>query len=135
MQNWEFEGKKKKKKPDPYFQIFWVGRKRANKHLFFFLRSKVKIFQQKKPCVHFALATVVRHDSGPLHEPPPGVKKKKKKISWHVTNFESNYSNNSKKSIGSIMWPALIKGAKSDSFLWWVQIKNLKSTSLKLKKK
>ena len=26
--------KKKKKKADPYFPIFWVGQKRANKHLF-----------------------------------------------------------------------------------------------------
>ena len=29
MQSWEL-----KKKNDPYFQIFWVGRKRANKYLF-----------------------------------------------------------------------------------------------------
>ena len=39
MQNWELKKKKKKKKKekkaDPYFPIFWVGRKRANKHLFF----------------------------------------------------------------------------------------------------
>ena len=26
---------KKQKKADPYFPLFWVSRKRANKHLFF----------------------------------------------------------------------------------------------------
>ena len=26
---------KETKKPDPFFPIFWVGQKRANKHLFF----------------------------------------------------------------------------------------------------
>ena len=43
MQNWvskKKKKKKKKKKVNPFFQIFWVGRKRVNKRLFF--RPNVK---------------------------------------------------------------------------------------------
>ena len=33
----------KKNTPDPYFQIFWVGRKRANRHIYFFKPNKPNI--------------------------------------------------------------------------------------------
>ena len=41
--------KKKKKKTDSYFPIFWVGRKRANKHLFLGLTVSAIVVLQVQP--------------------------------------------------------------------------------------
>ena len=44
VSKYKSEYQKKKKKADPCFPIFWVGQKRANKHLFFFLGLTFSVF-------------------------------------------------------------------------------------------
>ena len=51
MQNWE---SKEEKKADPYFPIFWLGQKRANKHCFLFKPNGIESSLQVKLILNFS---------------------------------------------------------------------------------